>query len=269
VPSDGEGKIVRTVHTYGTVIIAVVVVFIGVALLYASGSPSFEHNQPSLQTLIRELGALLVVTGGITVLWDLKGRRDFADEVLAKAQVSADIRSSGLQRLSMQYLDDVEWSRMFQRAREIEISFSYATTWRGVHWARFQEFSQDKKNSLRVYLPHPEDEVIISALALRYDSTRDRIKQQITEAASAFAGLRKGGGADIRVYYRRGDPTFACYRFDDQIVVTLYSHRRTRSDVPTMLIGPGTLYDFFAAELAAIRGQSEPQPSAELSGGKN
>ena len=158
---------------------------------------------------------------------------------------------------------------MFQRAREIEISFSYATTWRGVHWARFQEFSQDKKNSLRVYLPHPEDEVIISALALRYDSTRDRIKQQITEAASAFAGLRKGGGADIRVYYRRGDPTFACYRFDDQIVVTLYSHRRTRSDVPTMLIGPGTLYDFFAAELAAIRGQSEPQPSAELSGGKN
>ena len=82
MPSDGEGKIVRTVHTYGTVIIAVVVVFIGVALLYASGSPSFEHNQPSLQTLIRELGALLVVTGGITVLWDLKGRRDFADEVL-------------------------------------------------------------------------------------------------------------------------------------------------------------------------------------------
>jgi hypothetical protein len=106
-------------------------------------------------------------------------------------------------------------------------------------------------------------------LALRYDSTRDRIKQQITEAASAFAGLRKEGGADIRVYYRRGDPTFACYRFDDQIVVTLYSHRRTRGDVPTMLIGPGTLYEFFAGELVAIRGQGELQPSAELSGGKN
>jgi len=268
VANDGEGKIVRTVHTYGTAIIAVVVVFIGVALLYLSGSPSFGQHQPSLQTLVRELGALLVVTGGITVLWDLKGRRDFADEVLAKAQVSADIRSSGVQRLSMQYLDDVEWSRMFHRAREIEISVSYATTWRTVHWTRFQEFSQDGKNSLRVYLPHPEDEAVISTLALRYDYTSVKVKQQIMEAASAFASLRKEGGADIRVYYRRGDPTFACYRFDDQIVVTLYSHRRVRGDVPTMLIGPGTLYDFFAAELAAIRGQSEPQPNAELSGGK-
>lgn len=268
MPSEGEGKFVRAVHTYGTVVIAVVVVFIGVALLYVSGSPSFEQDQPSLQTLVRELGALLVVTGGITVLWDLKGRRDFADEVLAKAQVSADIRSSGVQRLSMQYLDDVEWSRMFHRAREIEISFSYATTWRAVQWGRFQEFSQDGKNSLRVYLPHPEDTDIVSMLALRYDSTSDKVKQQIMDAASAFASLRKEGGADIRVYYRRGDPTFACYRFDDEIVVTLYSHRRTRGDVPTMLIGPGTLYDFFAAELTAIRAQSEPQPSAELSGGK-
>ena len=245
-----------------------VVVFIGVALLYVSASPSFEQDQPSLQTLVRELGALLVVTGGITILWDLKGRRDFANEVLAKAQVSADIRSSGVQRLSLQYLDDVEWARLFQRAREIEISVSYATTWRAVQWGRFQEFCQNNKNSLRIYLPHPEDDATISILALRYASTRDKVKQQITEAASAFASLRKEGGADIRVYYRRGDPTFACYRFDDQIVVTLYSHRRMRGDIPTMLIGSGTLYDFFAAELTAIRDQSELQPSAELSGGK-
>jgi hypothetical protein len=266
--SDGEGKMVRTIHTYWTVIIAVVVVFAGLALLYISGSPTFEHDQPSWQTLVREVGALLFVTGGITLLWDLKGRRDFADEVLAKAQVSADIRSSGVLRLSMQWLDDVEWARMIQRAREIEIFISYGYTWRTVHWARLEQFSRDKRNRLRVYLPHPEDQETISVLATRYASSSDRVRQQITDAASAFASLRQEGvGADIRVYYRQGDPTFACYRFDDQIVVTLYSHRRGRGDVPTMLLGPGTLFDFFAAELTAIRSQSEEQPSAELSEG--
>ena len=269
VSSDGEGRFVRTVHTYRTVIIAMAFVFVGIALLYISGSPTFEHDQPSVQTLVRELGALLVVTGGITVLWDQKGRRDFADEVLAKAQVGADIRSSGVQRLSMQWLDDVEWSRMIQQAREIEIFISYGATWRRTHWARFQEFSRDPHNSLRVYLPHPEDEATVSVLALRYASTSDRIRQQITDAAADFASLRQaGGGADIRIYYRRGDPTFTCYRFDNQIVVTLYSHRRARGDVPTILIGPGTLFNFFAAELRAIRSQGEPQPSAELSEGK-
>ena len=231
MPSDGEGKFVRAIHTYRTVLIAIAGVCAGVILLYISGSPSFAQNQPSLQTLVRELGSLLIVTGGITILWDLKGRREFADEVLAKAQVSADVRSSGLQRLSMQYLSDVEWSRMFQRAREIEIFVSYGTTWRSVHWARFEEFSRGKGNRLRVYLPDPEDQTTVSVLALRYDSTSEQIKQRITEAASAFASLRQArGGADIRIYYRRGDPTFACYRFDDEIVVTLYSHRRARAD---------------------------------------
>jgi hypothetical protein len=265
---DGDGKMVRTIHTYWTVIIAVIVAFVGLALLYFSGSPSFERDQPSWQTLVREVGALLFVTGGITLLWDLKGRRDFADEVLAKAQVSADIRASGVQRLSMQWLDDVEWARMIQRAREIEVFISYGSTWRTVHWSRLEQFSRDRRNTLRVYLPHPDDEATVSVLATRYASSVDRVRQQIADAAVAFASLRQEvGGADIRVYYRRGDPTFACYRLDDQIVVTLYSHRRMRGDVPTMLLGPGTLFDFFSTELTSVRSQSEEQASAEISEG--
>lgn len=261
----GEGAVVRTVHTYRTAVVAMLIAAVGVALLYFSGFPALGRDQPAVQVLMRELGALLVVTGGLAVLWDLKGRRDFADEVLAKAQVGADVRSSGLRRLSMQWLEDVEWSNMVLRAREIEIFVAYGTSWRNVLWPRFEEFSHGPHNKLRVYLPHPADEATVSTLSQRFASTSDQIALQITDAASAFARLRQEGGeADIRIYYRRGDPTFACYRFDDQIVVTLYSHRRSRGDVPTMLIGPGTLYDFFAGELDAIRGQSEEQPSDQL-----
>jgi hypothetical protein len=269
VPRVGEGTVVRTIHTYRTIVIALVLAGAGLALLYFSGFPALGRDQPAMQVLLRELGALLFVTGGIALLWDLKGRRDFADEVLAKAQVGADVRSSGLRRLSMQWLEDVEWSNMFLRAREIEVFVSYGTSWRNVHWARLEQYSRGSRNKLRVYLPHPGDQATVSTLAQRYASTSDKIVQQITDAAGAFASLRQeGGGADIRIYYRRGDPTFACYKFDDQIVVTLYSHRRSRGDVPTMLIGPGTLYDFFAGELDAIRVQSEEQASAELLEGK-
>lgn len=264
----GDSGLMRALNTYRTSFIAAFVVALGIFCLYISGIASFAKHSPVWQVVISQLGGLLVVTGGISMLWDLKGRRDFADEVLAKAQVAADIRSSGLQRLSMQWLEDVAWANMFHTAREVDVFVSYGTSWRNFHWARLQEFSRVSHNKLRVYLPHPDDPATISVLAQRYASTSERIVQQITDAARAFAGLRKEGAADIRVYYRRGDPTFACYRFDGQIVVTLYSHLRSRGDVPTMLIGPGTLYDFFSAELAAIRAQSEEQSSAELVEGK-
>jgi hypothetical protein len=267
VSGTGESGLTRALNTYRTSFIAAIVAAVGVLCLYISGIVSFAKHYPTWQVVVSQLGGLLVVTGGISILWDLKGRRDFADEVLAKAQVAADIRSSGLRRLSMQWLEDVEWANMFHSAREIDVFLSYGTSWRNLHYARLQEFGRVGHNKLRVYLPHPGDTETVSVLAQRYDSTSERIVQQISDAAKAFADLRADGGADIRVYYRRGDPTFACYRFDGQIVVTLYSHRRSRGDVPTMLIGPGTLYDFFATELAAIRAQSEEQPSTEISEG--
>jgi hypothetical protein len=260
---------VRTVHTYRTVIVALAFVFVGLILLYLSGIAALGRDQPTLQIFLRELGILLAVTASVAVLWELKGRRDFADEVLAQAQVAADIRASGLQRLSMHYLEDVEWANLFHGAKEVEVFLSYGATWRAAHWTRLQEFCSRQGNKLRVYLPHPEDEATMSVLAQRYASTIERMVQQIEEAANAFVSLRQEGGpSDIRIYYRRGDPAFACYRFDNEVVATLYSHTRSRADVPTMLVGQGSLYDFFARELGAIRNQSEEVPGQQLTESK-
>jgi hypothetical protein len=267
MPTD-EGRVLRLVHTYSTVVIALALVLVGGVLLYLSGL-AFLHDQPTWQVFIRELGSLVVVTGGITLLWDLKERRNFANEVLAQAQVGADIRASGLRRLSMHYLEDVEWSNLFQTARELEVFLSYGATWRGAHWTKLKEYCRRPGNKLRVYLPDPQDEVTVAALALRYAYTSEGMKQRIEEAAYDFASLRhEGGASDIRIYYRRGDPAFACYRFDGQIVVTLYSHTRSRADVPTMLVEQGTLYDFFVHELEAVRDQSEEVPGQQLREGE-
>lgn len=261
---DQEGVVVRTLNSYWTAIVAILITVAGLLVLFASAHSPWWEGQPTWQAFLSQLGGLLVVTGGLSLLWDLKGRRAFANEVLAKAQVGADIRSSGLQRVSMQWLSDVDWQQLFSNSREIEVFLSYGTSWRNVHWPSIEQFSQKKSNKFRIYLPDPEDATSVGVLARRYGSTHDKLRANIIDAAEAYSTLQKiDNGADVRIYYRRGDPTFACYRFDDEIVVTLYSHKRTRGEVPTFVCGRGSLFTFFAHELVEIRAQSVEQSFVE------
>lgn len=264
----GDQESVQKSNTYGTLVIAALIVLAGIGLLYVGGRDDFWESRGGAQTLINSLGATLIVTGGLSVIWDLVGRRAFAEEVLAKAQVSADIRAAGIDRVTMQWIEDVEWAKYFSDAREIEIFVSYGRSWRNNHWVRLEEFSRQKGCKLWVYLPDPEDSPVMRVLAQRYATTEDMMAATVTEAADAFATLIKPGGADVRVYYRKGDPTFACYRFDRKIVATLYSHSRTRGDIPTFVLSGGTLFDFFANELQVVRTQSTSVPSSDKSGAK-
>jgi hypothetical protein len=252
----GEQAAVRKNTTYATIIWAFIVAGVGVLLLYLSGRNDLWETRAGAQALGNNLGATLVVTGGLTLLWDLVGRRAFAEEVLSKAQVSADIRAAGLERVTMQWIDDVEWAQMFSQAREIEVFLSYGRTWRSNQWSRLEEASRKRGIKLWVYLPDPEDKAVMQVLAQRYSTIAEALVASVEESAEAFASLMKPRGADVRVYYRSGDPTFACYRFDQRIVATLYSHSRTRGDIPTFVLGGGTLYDFFRNELAVVRAQS-------------
>ena len=133
------------VNTYSTLVIALALVLVGAVLLYLSGL-GFLRDQPTWQVFIRELGSLVVVTGAITVFWDLKERRNFANEVLARLRCVHP--ASGLRRLSKHDLEDVEWSNLFQAAREVEIFLSYGATWRGVHWTKLKGYCRRPRNKL-------------------------------------------------------------------------------------------------------------------------
>lgn len=226
----------------------------------------FETHH-GLQVTLNQLGGLLITIGGLAILWDLRGKRDLMHEVLEKTRLSSDISSAGLDRVSMDWMD-VPWDELFRDANHVSVFISYGSSWRKVHWPKLQDLAQRQGKSLRLFLPDPDDDLTMRLLAKRYSYTPERMRAYVIEAAQEFAALAQSSQADIRIYYRAGDPTYTCYHFDDKVLVTLYANKRERGAVPTMLIGRGKFRDFFKEDLVAIEKQSTEVALASLLGGE-
>lgn len=115
-----------------------------------------------------------------------------------------------------------------------------------------------------MYFPDPEDDTIVQVLSRRFNCSTQQVKDGIMESAQAYAELALYGTADVRVWFWDGEPLHTIYRFDEQMVVTLYSHARKRQDVPVLVLSQGTFYEFFDSELEAINGFSREVPLQEL-----
>ncbi|QEN16549.1 hypothetical protein ACRDU6_01155 [Mycolicibacterium sp. ELW1] len=245
---------------------ASLVALAGIGLMWLSNILWFEaHN--ALQATANQAGGLLITTGGLALLWDLRAKRDFMEEVLEKTNLAADINAAGLDRVSMNWLD-VPWDELFKTSKHVSVFIAYGSSWRKFHWTKIEEFAKVKGNSLRLFLPDPDDDASMEVLAKRYAYTSQKVRDNVLETAEEFARLGTSDAcqADIRIYYRAGDPTYTSYSFDDKVVVTLYANRRRRGDVPTMLFGQGSFRDFFKEDLDAISDQSRPVPLADVTG---
>lgn len=265
--SEGNGTLRAKVGTYRTALIAAVIALVGVLMLLISNAAPWLTMNLGLQTTANQLGGLLITTGGLTLLWDLRGKRDLMEEVLDKVGIASDIKAAGLSRVTMNWLD-IPWDQLFAKAQHIEVFIAYGSSWRKVHWSKIEAFAKVKEHSLRMYLPDPGDEPTMRILAQRFDYTPEKVKGNIIETAIEMARLGERSPADIRIYYRAGDPTYTVYRFDERILVTLYSHRRERGDVPALLMTDGTLHDFFVNDLKYIQRQSRPVSLEEISAGE-
>jgi hypothetical protein len=109
--------------------LAVGVIVLGIFLMWLSAHLQEPSGASSLEATVREIGALLFVTGTLTVFWDLRGRRALTNEVLAAANLSSDVTESGLTRITTRYLD-VEWDALLEQSAHVDLYFAYAKTWR-------------------------------------------------------------------------------------------------------------------------------------------
>lgn len=209
------------------------------------------------ESFLGQVGGLLIATGLLTVAWDLWGRRAFAMEVLAKAKLSADVVESGITRVTDQYLEDVEWSSLFEGAVQVDIVVAYANTWRNANRQRLERVAAAHGSRIRVFLPDPDDVATMQNLAQRFASTPDAVIAKINEAITEYKSLARPGGATVEVYARAGDSLFSAYRFDGRAVLSLYSHgRERRTSVPTLVMAGGELFAFIQREIEAIATQS-------------
>lgn len=256
-----EGRsVLSKVTTRSAIALGLIFVIVGGLLLWWSGTSHWKSNEP-VQAFLGQLGGLVLATGLLAVAWDLFGRRAFADEVLAKAGLSADVVRAGIVRVTNQYLAEVEWAPLFRDVDKLDIVVAYGATWRNTHRASLQQVAQRAGARIRVFLPDPDDNRTVEVLADRFNTQPADLITKINEAIRDFRSLAVPAGATVEVWLRAGDAVFSCYRFDSNAVLTLYSHgRERRTQVPTLVMRGGELFDFIYNELTAIAAQSRPAP---------
>src|ERR1039458_9951009 len=124
------------------VLTAVVVVVVGGAALLLSGLQDVWKSNEHWQILLRTLGSSLIVTGGLTMIWNFVAKRAFLEEVLAKAGVAKELQFAGVVQITGAFYRDVDWAAMFRTVKKLDLFFAYAQTWRHLHTEQLQRLSR-------------------------------------------------------------------------------------------------------------------------------
>ncbi len=255
----------RSLTTHYYILVAVVVFIIGGYLLYLGGEETrFWRSHEGWRTLMEQLGGLLIVTSGISILWELVGKRAFAREVLESTRTAAELESAGIKRITNQFYDEAMWKDCFKGVEKLDIFVAYGGTWRRTYLSQLQALARKPKGRIRVYLADPDDVSTVTTLANRFGATPEKLKERIWETKEEFEALRQEAGASVEVFFWAGDRVFTFYRFDNRAVVALYQHSEGRSAVlPTIICeNGGSLFQFIYDELRSIRSTSRPATPA-------
>jgi hypothetical protein len=260
-----NGVLVERVNLW-IIVGAFVVAALGILCLYFASEGIWKD-------LFRELGSLLFVSATITVVWELLGKRAFLDEILAKVEISQEIKFSGICQITDTFHDEaIDWKHYFKKCIKLDICFAYGHSWRGHYAEELRNFASREGNRVRVVLPDPDHEETVMELARRFNYTPQRLVGAIREAESYFGSLRPpegAKGATIDIWFLPLALVFSFYRFDDIAIIAFYTHRREQVSVPTFVCETGgTLYDFVRAEFNAMIGEGGRSALARKAGNK-
>lgn len=225
-----------------TLLTALVAACLGMLLLWLADAWSFLTANAALQSVVRNVGGLLVAAVALGLLWELRGKRLLLDEVLERMQASASLSNAGLRRVGNQYLREVDWQGYLQRSTRIDFFFAYASTWRNAHITELRGLAARDNVRVRVVLPDRRDETVLGELARRFGYSPEDLDSRIKDAEDFFHQLARDAvpSATIEVYRFPGSHLYSYYRFDHRIIVTLYFHRG-RGTVPLLEVERGGL----------------------------
>lgn len=241
--------------TLRTLLIALLIAGVGLWLLYYSRDNDWWKDSQGWQSFLQEVGSALLVTGLLTTVWDVYGKRAFLDEILAKAQISTEIKISGLVKVTENF-NDISWKSYLQTVEKLDLLFVYARSWRQINVDSLRAVVARRGTRIRVMLPDPEDDITITSIARRFGWTNEKLLGLIRESEEFYAGLQDiaiANGSIVEVWFLPGVPQFTFYRFDRVIVFAFNSHRREMVPVSTFACEMGgTLYKFIREEFDAM-----------------
>jgi len=244
--------------TLRVLLVSLLVAIIGFVLMYAS-QPVEKAGYLKTSTLLQESGAAIFIAGLLSVLWELGGKRAFADEILAKANMSRDLAEAGIDVVANSFKDErINWEQLFKNARRLDLFISYGHTWRNTQIERIEKLLSDEHAILRVILPDPDDERTMENLSHRFQMQPEELKHEIQEAMLFFEHRKKKSKGTVEIYFTRISPLFTFYRFSNKAVFAMYNHRLGRLPVPSLVCDEeGFLFKYFTEEFEGIRGDKD------------
>jgi hypothetical protein len=253
-------------------LLSILIALLGLLMLYVS-TPVHEAGYKRSGTLLEESGAAIFISGVLAVLWEKAGKRAFADEILAKANMSRDLAEAGIDVITHSFKDDrINWDQLFKNACRLDLFVAYGHSWRNTQSERIDRLLSDAAATIRVILPDPEDDEVVKNLSGRFEMKPESVKQEIDETRKFFERRVKKAKGKVELYFTRITPVFSFYRFNNKVVFALYNHRRGQQLVPSFICDKeGFLFQFFSAEFEGICGdtrtrrvdlqQIEPEPA--------
>jgi hypothetical protein len=248
-------KLYRERLTQRTVLVAAAFGLLGILLLWFT---TILDDFVTLQVLVRELGGLFVVSGVITVLWDLFVKRALLDETLAKVGLSQDIEASGLRSIHASFQSDaLVWDSHFTNSKTLDLFFISAHGWRSNQFEKIKRLLDNVDGKVRVVLPDAGDDHTVTELARRFGNTsregKGEVKNRINKAYEYFENLEVDYPGKVSVWFLRAAPQLSFYIFEHTAVLALSSHRQGQISVPT-LVGEkgGYLYNYLQSEFDAM-----------------
>ena len=157
---DNSYKENTNIRTY---LISLLIGFIGMGLLIISYQNWFINPW---NKLIEELGAVLIASVALAIIWDLFSRRSFLKELLSATKLSEQIIDTGLIGISPNWHGSVNWEDLINSASSIKIFFMYGRTWRNTNRAKLIEFASRANTKATIVLPDFNDQDYMTRLAI-------------------------------------------------------------------------------------------------------
>jgi hypothetical protein len=236
-----------------TLLASLIVGGLGLSFLFLS-KPIEESGYHRWGSLSRESGAVLLASVALALLWDVVGRRAFADEILAKANMSRDLAESGIDVVCSSFQDKrIAWDELFKNACKLDVLMSYGHTWRNSQIERIDMMLSDPAAKIRIILPDPVDMDVVNVLSMRYRLTPEQLQREIADAKEFFEQRKSRAKGTVEIYFAHLVPLFSFYRFNNKVVFALYNHRGGRIPVPTFIADKdGFLFKYFTSEFDGI-----------------
>lgn len=241
----------RTYFASGTIFV------IGLILLIVSEWFSFAVGYNWLKSLFSNLGALIIASVSIALLWELFSKRAFLDELLAKTGLAEDIRTVGVAGISLNPVKGPDFSKLIRASNGLDIFVCYANTWRATFEEDLKTLATKKDAKIRLIVPDPDNAEIMKDLAKRFNAgdasvMEARIKSAIVEYKALFNSVHN---ASLRfsIWIHDETPVTSFYKFDHCSVITLYKHAKGRGNAPTIVADRGgSLYTYIQSEIDSM-----------------